>query len=72
MAPANVSRSVAVVVLVSVAGLLAGCGDGAAPVASATPPPAVTVVPVTLQDFSRSQEFVGKTEAFHTVDIRAR
>lgn len=72
MAPVNVSRSVAVVVLVSVAGLLAGCGDGAAPVASATPPPAVTVVPVTLQDFSRSQEFVGKTEAFHTVDIRAR
>ncbi|MCP4380861.1 MAG: efflux RND transporter periplasmic adaptor subunit [Hyphomicrobiales bacterium] len=53
---------------------LAGCGGSAPPGfdPSAGPPPAVSVVPVTEKDFAQSQEFVGKTEAFSQVDLRAR
>jgi membrane fusion protein (multidrug efflux system) len=53
---------------------LAGCGNSGTPAGlpSGDSLPAVTVVPVTRQPFSASQEFVGKTEAFQEVDLRAR
>ncbi|WP_421723913.1 efflux RND transporter periplasmic adaptor subunit [Bauldia sp.] len=59
---------------VAVSALLAGCG-GDTPAGidpSAGPPPAVTVIPVTEQPFAQSEEFVGKTEAFSEVEVRAR
>jgi len=60
--------------LILAASLLAGCGGSNAPaglpVADALP--AVTVVPVTRQPFSALREFVGKTEAYREVDLRAR
>lgn len=54
--------------------LLAGCsGSGTPPgLPSAGALPAVTVVAVKRQPFSASREFVGKTEAFQSVDLRAR
>lgn len=53
---------------------LAGCGDSGTPAGQSGGEalPAVTVVPVTRKPFSASQEFVGKTEAFQAVDLRAR
>ena len=55
------------------AALLAGCSGGGTPADEAPAPlPAVTVVPVTREAFAQSEEFVGKTEAFQSVEIRAR
>lgn len=53
--------------------LLLGCGEEVAPEASgAAPPPAVVVAAATEQDVAASAEFVGRTEAFREVDLRAR
>lgn len=54
--------------------LLAGCGGSNAPAGlpGTDALPAVTVMPVTSQPFSASREFVGKTEAYRAVDLRAR
>lgn len=38
----------------------------------APPPPAVVVAPVVAKQVSASAEFIGQTEAFHSVDLRAR
>jgi len=56
------------------AGLLSGCGGSGTPTGlpSSDALPAVSVVAVTRQPFSASQEFVGKTEAYQAVDLRAR
>lgn len=66
------SRKFAVSALAVTAVILAGCSDAPTGDPSAAPPPAVSVVAVTEKDFSQSQEFVGKTEAFSQVDLRAR
>ncbi len=53
--------------------LLAGCGDnGESGLPSADELPSVTVLAVTSQPYAASQEFVGKTEAYRAVDLRAR
>jgi membrane fusion protein (multidrug efflux system) len=51
---------------------MAGCGDEAVPTSSEAPPPAVVVVAATAQDVAASVEFVGRTEAYREVDLRAR
>lgn len=70
----SLSRFAGIGVLVATTGLLAGCGNSDAPQGNspAEALPAVTVAPVTQQPFSSSQEFVGKTEAYQAVDLRAR
>lgn len=63
-------RPFGAVLLLSV---VAGCGDELAPeAAGAPPPPAVVVAAATSQDVTASVEFVGRTEAFREVDLRAR
>jgi len=56
---------------------LAGCsedksGSAAAQNQGQTPAPAVVVAPVTSKSVSNSLEFVGQTEAFQKVELRAR
>jgi len=53
--------------------LVAACDSGEPPAAAdAAPPPAVVVAPATVRDVAASAEFVGRTEAFREVDLRAR
>jgi membrane fusion protein (multidrug efflux system) len=42
------------------------------PATEGTPPPLVTVAPVTLQDVNSAAEYVGHVEAIQAVDVRAR
>jgi membrane fusion protein, multidrug efflux system len=51
---------------------LGACGRDDAPAGEAPPPPAVVVAPATLQDIAASRRFVGRTEAYREVDLRAR
>lgn len=52
---------------------ISGCDSGEPPAAAdAAPPPAVVVAPATVRDVAASVEFVGRTEAFREVDLRAR
>ncbi len=51
--------------------VLAACGPGEDP-AAAPPPPAVVVAPATMRDVAGSREFIGRTQAFREVDLRAR
>lgn len=52
--------------------VLAACGPGEDPAAAAPPPPAVVVAPATVRDIAGSREFIGRTQAFREVDLRAR
>jgi membrane fusion protein (multidrug efflux system) len=53
--------------------LLTACEDKSAEqTAGQAPPPAVVVAPVTVENVSRRADFVGRTEAFQRVDLRAR
>lgn len=74
MIPEWVLKAAGIGGLTLVASLLAGCGESNAPAGllGADALPAVAVVPVTSQPFSASREFVGKTEAYRAVDLRAR
>jgi membrane fusion protein, multidrug efflux system len=68
-----IRSAIAIAGVTATAILLSGCGNSEpAGLPSAGGLPSVTVVPVTRQPFSASQEFVGKTEAFRFVDLRAR
>ncbi|MDH7798861.1 MULTISPECIES: efflux RND transporter periplasmic adaptor subunit [unclassified Beijerinckia] len=60
-------RASSVVSLAAIA-LLACSAEGFAQ----SPPPAVSVEPVSLENIAPSTEFVGRVEAVNTVDIRAR
>lgn len=51
---------------------LTACGPGEDPAAAAPPPPAVVVAPATVRDVAGSREFIGRTQAFREVDLRAR
>ena len=58
---------------VALATLLAGCDSGEDQAAAReAPPPAVVVAPVVTREVNRTVEFVGRTEAFRQVDLRAR
>ncbi len=54
--------------------LLASCGDqsGDANPKAGRPPPAVIVAPVTSEPIAATAEFIGQSEAFQSVDLRAR
>ncbi len=68
--------ALAVIILVGTLLLLGGCERAAVKDAksgaAAPPPPAVVVVPVVQRDVAVVRDFVGRTEAVPTVDIRAR
>lgn len=51
---------------------LAACGPGEDQAAAAPPPPAVVVAPATMRDVAAAREFIGRTQAFREVDLRAR
>jgi len=55
---------------VVVTGMLLGCGGQ--PETVAPPPPEVTVASADVRDVTVYQEFVGSTEAYESVEIRAR
>ncbi len=58
---------------VALSALLAGCDSGEDQAAAReAPPPAVVVAPVVTREVNRTVEFVGRTEAFRQVDLRAR
>jgi RND family efflux transporter MFP subunit len=52
--------------------LLAAAGCGGAPEVTAPPPPEVTVAMPEVRDVTAFAEFVGTTEAYQSVEIRAR
>lgn len=52
--------------------LLAGCEEPNGDEAAQAPPPAVVVEPVTMEDVSARAQFIGRTEAFQLVELRAR
>ena len=62
-------RSSAVLGLLSLAGVLAGCSAAAPP---PPPPPAVTVAPVLAQEIAEWDEFSGRLQAVDQVEIRPR
>jgi len=59
---------------VSIAALLAGCGNeqSQAPAAAAPPPPAVTVAKPVTKKVTERDEYVGRFVAFDYVEVRAR
>lgn len=63
-------RSLCTVSIASLLALLGGCGGE--PEAPAGPVPSVVVAPVEIRDVVQSREFVGRTEAFREVEVRAR
>jgi membrane fusion protein (multidrug efflux system) len=52
--------------------VLSACEDKAEQSQAGNPPPAVVVTPVISQPIAASVEFVGQSEAFQSVDLRAR
>jgi RND family efflux transporter MFP subunit len=62
-------RSSAVLILLSLAGALAGCSTPAPP---PPPPPGVTVAPVLAQEIAEWDEFSGRLQAVDQVEIRPR
>jgi membrane fusion protein, multidrug efflux system len=70
---ALLARGAAFSVVLLLAGLLAGCDDGAQQQATApAPPPAVTVVKVEAKDLRPSVSFSARVEALNKVDLLAR
>ena len=69
---ANGGRRAVCAAVVLACFLLAACGPGEDPAAAAPPPPAVVVAPATVRDIAGSREFIGRTQAFQEVDLRAR
>src|SRR5262245_59042813 len=68
----TLSRPTAVfVVLVALAGVLAGCGEGQRQ-QTAPPPPKVTVAKPTLRTIVDQDEYVGRFVAVDVVEVRAR
>jgi len=69
------SRRAGALAALLAAALLAACGDDqktSGPAEAQQAVPAVTVTPVVSKPISAAFEFVGQTEAFQTVDLRAR
>ena len=52
--------------------VLPACGDQGSTGKAKAPAPAVVVTPVISKPVAASSEFVGQTEAFQSVDLRAR
>lgn len=69
----NMTRGIALGLVLLIAPLLAGCDDGAPKQAAAPAPiPAVSVVKVEAKDLRASVSFSARVEALHKVDLRAR
>jgi membrane fusion protein, multidrug efflux system len=66
------SLSRRVVLVFSLSGAVAACGDGRPPSQAAPPPPAVTVVRVVAEEIRPTFRFTGRIEAVSRVDLRAR
>lgn len=56
----------------AIAVLLIGCDGGGQQTTVQAPPPSVTVVPVTERQVTNQAEFLGRTEAVESVELRAR
>jgi membrane fusion protein (multidrug efflux system) len=69
----NFVRCAALIMVLLVAPLLAGCEEQQQPAATApAPPPAVSVVKAQIQDLRPSVSFSGRVEALNKVDLLAR
>ena len=66
------TRTVPVVLVLALATMLAGCGQGAKKTAAAPPPPKVTVEKPVKRTVTDYDEYVGRFAAVDTVEVRAR
>ncbi|OED44309.1 hypothetical protein ACH42_07845 [Endozoicomonas sp. (ex Bugula neritina AB1)] len=68
----NFGKSLPIAVITTSLLLLAGCDGSKQQTPPSTPPPGVSVLDVTTQPVGKYQEFVARTEAVDTVELRAR